>query len=89
MPTVRTESGQPPDTALIMDIIFPEPTGREDNSYFERFLYSKGLICVAGCDEAGRGPLAGPVVAACPPNTNTVFPQTMLVDYVRVYKGEI
>ena len=48
-----------------MDIIFPEPTGSEDNSYFERFLYSTGLLCVAGCDEAGRGPLAGPVVAAC------------------------
>lgn len=22
-------------------------------------------VCIAGCDEAGRGPLAGPVVAAC------------------------
>jgi ribonuclease HII len=27
-------------------------------------LYAQGYNCVVGCDEAGRGPLAGPVVAA-------------------------
>lgn len=48
-----------------MNTILPELCGSEDNFYFERFLYSKGFLCVAGCDEAGRGPLAGPVVAAC------------------------
>ncbi len=31
---------------------------------FERELWQKGLSHVAGVDEAGRGPLAGPVVAA-------------------------
>ena len=31
---------------------------------FERKLWQKGLNHVAGVDEAGRGPLAGPVVAA-------------------------
>lgn len=31
---------------------------------FEKALYEKGLKLVAGVDEAGRGPLAGPVVAA-------------------------
>lgn len=31
---------------------------------FERKLYSKGIQYVAGVDEVGRGPLAGPVVAA-------------------------
>lgn len=31
---------------------------------FERDLWSRGLSQVAGVDEAGRGPLAGPVVAA-------------------------
>ena len=31
---------------------------------FEKHLWSKGTILVAGIDESGRGPLAGPVVAA-------------------------
>ncbi len=30
----------------------------------ERYAMKNGLLPVAGCDEAGRGPLAGPVVAA-------------------------
>lgn len=30
----------------------------------ERHSYSRGFKCVAGLDEVGRGPLAGPVVAA-------------------------
>ena len=30
----------------------------------EEELYSKGYTAVCGCDEAGRGPLLGPVVAA-------------------------
>src|SRR5437899_2808416 len=30
----------------------------------ERRALNKGIVPVAGCDEAGRGPLAGPVVAA-------------------------
>ena len=38
---------------------------------FERSLYRQGIYRIAGIDEAGRGPLAGPVVAAAvmlPPN---------------------
>jgi len=31
----------------------------------EKRLFKQGLNFVAGVDEAGRGPLAGPVVAAC------------------------
>ena len=31
----------------------------------ENKYWSKGLKYVAGIDEAGRGPLAGPVIAAC------------------------
>src|SRR5205809_6137656 len=31
---------------------------------FERALWQQGLLYVAGVDEAGCGPLAGPVVAA-------------------------
>lgn len=36
-----------------------------DTFLFERQLYQAGALRVAGVDEAGRGPLAGPVVAAC------------------------
>lgn len=35
-----------------------------DRLLFERELWQRGLMLVAGVDEAGRGPLAGPVVAA-------------------------
>lgn len=31
---------------------------------YERKLYQEGYKLIAGCDEAGRGPLVGPVVAA-------------------------
>lgn len=36
-----------------------------DTFRFERSLHAQGCALVAGLDEAGRGPLAGPVVAAC------------------------
>lgn len=32
---------------------------------FEKNLFTQGSSLIAGIDEAGRGPLAGPVVAAC------------------------
>jgi ribonuclease HII len=32
--------------------------------YFEKLYYRRGFHQIAGVDEAGRGPLAGPVVAA-------------------------
>jgi ribonuclease HII len=38
-----------------------EPT---DRFQFERELWSRGATRIAGVDEAGRGPLAGPVAAA-------------------------
>src|SRR5438067_11395149 len=40
---------------------------------FERELWQQGLLYVAGVDEAGCGPLAGPVVAAA-----VVFPADWL-----------
>ncbi len=36
----------------------------KDLLYFEQRLWANGIRCIAGVDEAGRGPLAGPVVAA-------------------------
>jgi len=41
-----------------------------DKLRFESTLWQKGLTHVAGVDEAGRGPLAGPVVAAA-----VIFPK--------------
>src|SRR4030095_9653656 len=40
--------------------------------HFERVLWKAGVVHIAGVDEVGIGPLAGPVVAAAvvfPPNT--------------------
>jgi ribonuclease HII len=43
--------------------LWPDP---EPDTYFlERCLSQKGYQRIAGLDEVGRGPLAGPVVAAC------------------------
>lgn len=36
----------------------------EDRFSYERTLYKHGFSAIAGSDEVGRGPLAGPVVAA-------------------------
>jgi ribonuclease HII len=36
----------------------------QPKDYFETIYYNRGFQRVAGIDEAGRGPLAGPVVAA-------------------------
>jgi ribonuclease HII len=44
---------------------------------FERALWKEGLSAVAGIDEAGRGPLAGPVVAAA-----VVFPPEVWIQGV-------
>lgn len=41
------------------------PSSSGDTFFYERHLYQQGVSFVAGVDEAGRGPLAGPVVAAC------------------------
>lgn len=41
---------------------------------YEKELWSKGYQLVAGVDEVGRGPLAGPVVAAC-----VVFPMNIYI----------
>jgi ribonuclease HII len=43
----------------------------------ERFFWERGMINIAGVDEAGRGPLAGPVVAAA-----VVFPMDQWIEDV-------
>jgi ribonuclease HII len=47
-------------------------------SLFERVLSSSGYQYICGIDEAGRGPLAGPVVAA-----SVIFPQGFSVPGLR------
>lgn len=42
--------------------------------FFERSALGAGFTCIAGLDEAGRGPLAGPVVAAA-----VVLPHGLLI----------
>lgn len=44
---------------------------------FENIVYNKGYKFVCGVDEAGRGPLAGPVCAAA-----VILPQNMIIEGV-------
>ena len=47
------------------------------NLEFEQTLWQQGFHNIAGVDEAGRGPLAGPVVAAA-----VIFPRDCVIDGV-------
>lgn len=47
-----------------MQPFLPGSCKSDDTFQFERMLGSRGFVKIAGTDEAGRGPLAGPVVAA-------------------------
>lgn len=40
-------------------------TSNSDMFLYENKLFAEGVTLIAGMDEAGRGPLAGPVTAAC------------------------
>jgi len=56
--------------AVTGDDLIPACAGDDGSStrdgfHHERLLLAQGYRRVAGADEAGRGPLAGPVVAAC------------------------
>jgi ribonuclease HII len=51
-----------------------KPAGKSRFRY-ERELLARGAQSIAGVDEAGRGPLAGPVVAAA-----VIFPQEWIVN---------
>jgi len=54
----------PKDNELCASPFFHSPKNT-DTFHIERTLIRSGYPCVAGLDEAGRGPLAGPVVAGC------------------------
>ncbi|MEI7818468.1 MAG: ribonuclease HII, partial [Desulfuromonadales bacterium] len=48
-----------------------------DMLLFERIAYCGGFTSVAGIDEAGRGPLAGPVIAAA-----VILPKAIMINGV-------
>jgi ribonuclease HII len=72
VPDIQDKTGR--RATLIMQDLFPEIAAGIDDGAFEKALRDQGRR-VGGCDEAGRGPLAGPVVAACvilPENDDSV-----------------
>ncbi len=60
--------------------LFPSQggTGTDDLLYFESTRRERGYDYIAGVDEAGRGPLAGPVVAAA-----VIMPPGVVIQGVR------
>ena len=51
---------------------------------YEKELYEEGIEYIAGTDEAGRGPLAGPVVAAA-----VILPKNMIITGVNDSKQHL
>ncbi|KJJ83223.1 ribonuclease HII [Candidatus Omnitrophus magneticus] len=47
----------------------------EERFFYEKKAFDEGYSAIAGVDEAGRGPLAGPVVAAATIIHNSIFKQ--------------
>jgi ribonuclease HII len=65
-PSSRSSNGKERSGRAAAKIVLL-PLGEEDirpTFRRERAALKRGVWPVAGCDEAGRGPLAGPVVAA-------------------------
>jgi len=48
-----------------------------DKLFYEEALHKKGYNLIAGCDEVGRGPLAGPVVCCA-----VIMPAGLIIDGV-------
>lgn len=55
-----------------------EPENSIQSLFFEQELWNQGNRFIAGVDEAGRGPLAGPVVAAA-----VIFPRYQKLDGIK------
>ncbi len=54
----------PTDSCLLYFFMLFHSFPTQPKDYFEKMYYGQGYQRIAGVDEVGRGPLAGPVVAA-------------------------
>jgi ribonuclease HII len=77
---IREETGMPLDKLIAKYLKKKEAIDKERARYdrmcvYEKDAYKKGIKLVAGVDEAGRGPLAGPVVAAA-----VILPQDIFIE---------
>lgn len=70
---IKKRLNRPKDKKLIKELELK--VCFKDNYYFERKLRGEGINFIAGVDEVGRGPLVGPVVAAC-----VVLPENFNLD---------
>jgi ribonuclease HII len=69
-------SSSPPDGTLPLFPDFFSPA-RKDRFFYETLARKAGYGSISGVDEAGRGPLAGPVVAAA-----VILPEGVFLDGV-------
>lgn len=67
-----------PDKKPSIDKLEKEKIRFENMCIFEKEMYMKGVTYIAGIDEAGRGPLAGPVVAAA-----VILPQDVYIENLK------
>ena len=53
---------------------------KKDMWQIERSHFEKGITCICGVDEAGAGPLMGPVYAAA-----VILPRECCIDGIRLF----